>query len=611
VARLVQTHDESGPRRVTPDDDAVKPAQPPLRGGRAGSLMEFAGDFADFSGKRLAPAMVLLVLGTLIEGVGLILLLPLLSVVSGQSSGSATIDAVTGALLAWVPAASPFWQLALLLGLFAVLMAVRGIIIIARDMHLARLQVGFVESRRSDVIRLLARARWDVVSRLRHGRITHVLGEDIQATGGAAQLLLQCVILSALLVIQFALLLLLSPTLAAFAAALGLVALLTLRPALNRSRELGTRYTATQLELTNSTHQFLGGLKLAMSQNLEQSYVRAFEDTIGEAADHQIAFARQRVLTQIVLTSVVAGAAGLTILIGIGVIGTGPALLVAFLFILARMSGAAIRVQASLQQIFHSLPAYGKLKALAQELRSAGSGEAQVATVERLPAPPAISFREAGYQHSRAASDTDTPAGVNGISLRIDAGEFLGITGPSGAGKTTLIDLLVGLYTPQEGDIAIGGEKLGGAMLWRWRESISYISQDSFLFHDSIRNNLLWARPGASEDELWAALETAAAAGIVRNMTHGLDTLVGERGTLLSGGERQRIALARALLRRPVLLVLDEATNAIDARSEAEILGRIADQQPRPTIIMVAHREESLRLCSRVVRVDGGRLHAT
>jgi ATP-binding cassette subfamily C protein len=80
---------------------------------------------------------------------------------------------------------------------------------------------------------------------------------------------------------------------------------------------------------------------------------------------------------------------------------------------------------------------------------------------------------------------------------------------------------------------------------------------------------------------------------------------------LLSGGERQRIALARALLRRPVLLVLDEATNAIDARSEAEILGRIVDQQPRPTIIMVAHREESLRLCSRVVRVDGGRLHAT
>jgi ABC-type multidrug transport system fused ATPase/permease subunit len=258
------------------------------------------------------------------------------------------------------------------------------VIIVARDLHLARLQVGFVESRRSEIIRLLARARWNVVSRLRHGRITHVLGEDIQATGGAAQLLLQCVILCALLVVQFALLILLSPTLAALGVALGVVGLVTLRPALNRSRELGTRYTATQLELTNSTHQFLGGLKLAMSQNLEQTYVRAFEDTLDDAARQQIAFARQRVLTQIIWSSAVAGAAGLSILIGIGIMATAPALLVAFLFILARMSGEAIRVQASLQQIFHSLPAYGKLKALTQELQAAGSGEGQAGDGESL-----------------------------------------------------------------------------------------------------------------------------------------------------------------------------------------------------------------------------------
>jgi len=149
---------------------------------------------------------------------------------------------------------------------------------------------------------------------------------------------------------------------------------------------------------------------------------------------------------------------------------------------------------------------------------------------------------------------------------------------------------------------------LQGDAVAGWRERVSYVSQDPFLFHDTIRRNLAWARPQASEAEMWAALALAGADALVRRMEQGLDTVVGERGALVSGGERQRIALARAVLRRPRLLVLDEATSAIDVAGERGILARLRALKPRPTIVVIAHRAESLGGCDRVVRLQDGRV---
>jgi ATP-binding cassette subfamily C protein len=191
--------------------------------------------------------------------------------------------------------------------------------------------------------------------------------------------------------------------------------------------------------------------------------------------------------------------------------------------------------------------------------------------------------------------------------LRIEPGSIVGLGGPSGSGKTTVADLLVGLYPPQSGAILIGRIALRGPSVTAWRNGISYVPQDPFLLHDTIRRNLLWANLDASEGKLWDALGAAGAEDIVR-AAGGLETVVGERGALLSGGERQRLCLARGLLRRPHLLVLDEATSAIDIKAEREIFDRLLRVAPRPTIVIIAHRPETLRHCERVLLMDNGRL---
>ena len=169
---------------------------------------------------------------------------------------------------------------------------------------------------------------------------------------------------------------------------------------------------------------------------------------------------------------------------------------------------------------------------------------------------------------------------------------------------------MIGLIEPDSGEIAVGGVALRGAAAIKWRDSVSYVVQDPYLFRDTIRRNLLWANPQASDAEIWDALAIAGVDDFVAGLTAGLDTVLGERGTLISGGERQRLCLARAVLRRPFLFVLDEATSAIDVPAERRIIKAMLDLKPRPTIVMIAHRDQSLASCDHMLRLQNGRAPA-
>lgn len=567
-------------------------------------LRDFAADILAYTERGWIKIALLLFFGSIIEGFGILLLVPLLSVVIDSAPAGGWLGEFTAAAVSLAPADSRLGRILFLLGLFALVFAFRAWLIMTRDVAIARLQTGFIEEHRLRLVRMLAASRWDVLARLRHGRVTHVLGSDLDQCANAAYLLLHGVVAIAILGGQLALAFLFSPALAAMILLLLGAGALALRPMLRRSQELGSGVNVSNRGVVVATTEFLGGLKLAISQNLQRSFLSEYREALHRGSERRVEFARQRSSAQLALAGVAAAVAGLTVLLGVGVLNLAPAAAIAFLFILGRMNGPAAQVQNGAQQIFHTLPAYAELKQLQSELEGARRHELPSASGTAAPLEDApIRIENASYSHAGSAE-----AGIFDVSLTIQPGEFIGLTGPSGAGKTTLADLVIGLYPPQRGRVLVGDRPLEGAVLAAWREAVSYVSQEPFLFHDSIRRNLLWARPEAPEDALWEALELAGAAALVQRLEGGLDSVVGERGTLLSGGERQRIALSRALIRKPSLLLLDEATSAIDLAGEREILERLVALPTPPTMLIIAHRAESLAFCDRVIEVRGGRI---
>jgi ATP-binding cassette subfamily C protein len=194
---------------------------------------------------------------------------------------------------------------------------------------------------------------------------------------------------------------------------------------------------------------------------------------------------------------------------------------------------------------------------------------------------------------------------LTGINVEIPAGAFVAITGHTGAGKTTLLDCILGLRRPTSGRVEIDGYALDQLPTSVWRRGIGYLGQDPVLFNASIGENLRWIRPSTTDDEIRVALK-AAAAEFVERLPGGLGTVVGDHGSRLSGGERQRIALARALLGAPRLLVLDEATSSLDAETEEIVTRALVRLKGQITIVAISHRPALVREADFVIHLSNG-----
>jgi ATP-binding cassette subfamily B protein len=226
-----------------------------------------------------------------------------------------------------------------------------------------------------------------------------------------------------------------------------------------------------------------------------------------------------------------------------------------------------------------------------------------------LPAPEPVLLPEqpAALRLEGVVHRFESGRGLGPIDLDLEPGSSLAVVGGIGSGKTILLQVLAGLRVPQEGRLAVDGEALSEANLRRHWAGLGWVPQEAFLFSDSLRTNLAMGRPDATEEEIWKIAEVVCLDELIRRLPQGLDTVVGERGVILSGGERQRTALARALLRQPRVLLLDDALSAVDAETESRILDNLRDFLGKSTLVMATHRVFVAETCERVLVLEEGR----
>ncbi|MFS1302412.1 ABC transporter ATP-binding protein [Streptosporangium longisporum] len=368
-----------------------------------------------------------------------------------------------------------------------------------------------------------------------------------------------------------------------------------------RLNPLATRAQQLRAEVSEIAHESFDGALVVKTLGREDEETARFTAKAHELRDANIAVGRVRGLFDPVLEALPTLGVLAVLMIGAmrlesGAIGSGVLVQVAYLFTLLAFPIRALGWV--LAELPRSVVGYERIRAVLDASGSMEHGTADLPGTD----PARLEVRELAY----AYGDGDFPV-LHEVSLEVEPGRTVALVGPTGSGKSTLAQTFVRLVDPASGAVLVDGTDLREVARGGVSGAVALVPQQTFLFDDTVRGNVALGLPVADE-EIWAALRLAQADGFVSALPSALDTMVGERGTTLSGGQRQRIALARALVRRPRLLILDDATSSVDPQVEARILYGLRDAAQVSTVVVIAYRMATIALADEVVYLDHGRV---
>ena len=537
--------------------------------------------------RRGALLLALMAAAAATEGIGLVLAVPLVAALSGGASPLAN----------YVPTAL---GLGTLLICYVALVVLRALLVQARTMTTQRLQTGIVDQLRARAWRGLLAADWRMLAAQRRSASASLLISEVDRAGYAVQQALAVVAAGLTLAALGLAALIMSPTLALGAALAGGLVLLGFGQLRRRARHLGEELGRAYSAVHGALGEGLGALREIKSLGSEARAAALAEQGFAQLRRSQLAFFRAQGLGQVVLQAGGAVALAGLIWLAVGRWAVPAALLLPLIAVFVRAVPLLGAMQDAWLQWAHARPAITATLALID------TAEAAREPVDTAAAAPLLTrelrLSAVGVQFAGAER-----AALTEIDLVIPAKQMVALLGPSGAGKSTLADLVGGLISPDSGCVTIDGTQLDAGLRRAWRQQVAYVHQEPVLLAASLRDNLRWAAPEASEAELVAALR-AAAAEFALALPRGLDTQLGDGGRTLSGGERQRLMLARALLRQPALLILDEATSALDPANEALIVQALERLKGTLAILVIAHRGALSAMADRTYRLDSGKL---